>query len=183
VTASPAASDSQSLNATPASPGLGTTGVDRQPGLAFLVATFEHRLSRDGDPQLHDHEVVANVVEAADGRRAALDGSLLYRWQKAADAVYLAALRAELTRRLGVRWTVRQGVWEIEHPCYVCRLWSKRRAAIEAELAERAPPAVAPPSRRPCNPQTQSHRRHPRASQRLLDEARDAGFDITRSSR
>lgn len=34
---------------------LGRNGIDRQPGLGFLVATFEHRLSRDGDPQLHDH--------------------------------------------------------------------------------------------------------------------------------
>ena len=116
---------------------LGHNGVDRQPALGFLVAVFEHRLSRDADPQLHDHPVVANAVEAADGRRSALDGTMLYGWQRAADAVYQAALRAELSARLGLTWVQRNGVWEIDGiPPALFRLWSKRRAAIEAEMAE-----------------------------------------------
>ena len=159
---------------------LGRNGVDRQPGLGFLVATFEHRLSRDGDPQLHDHQVVANAVEAADGRTAALDGTILYRWQKAADAVYQAALRAERTARLGVTWTQRNGVWEIDGiPPALCRLWSKRRAAIEAELAEhgtsggRAAHAAALATRKPKVTDDLGDLR-----ERLHDEAMDAGFDL-----
>ncbi len=159
---------------------LGRNGIDRQPGLGFLAAAYEHRLSRDGDPQLHTHEVIANAVEAADGRRAALDGTMLYRWQQAADAVYQAALRAELTARLGLTWTLRGGVWEIDGiPPALCRLWSKRRAAIEAEMAERgtsggrAAQAAALATRNPkVIEDTQDLR------QRLVDEARQAGFDI-----
>ena len=159
---------------------LGHNGVDRQPGLGFLVAVFEHRLSRDGDPQLHDHNVVANAVEAADGRTAALDGTMLYRWRKAADAVYQAALRAELTARLGLTWVQRNGVWEIDGiPPALCRLWSKRRAAIEAELAEhgtsggRAAQAAALATRKPKVVEDTRELRH-----RLYDEALDAGFDL-----
>jgi len=159
---------------------LGHNGVDRQPALGFLAAAYEHRLSRDGDPQLHTHEVVANAVEAADGRRSALDGTMLYRWQKASDAVYQAALRAELTARLGVTWVERAGVWEIDGiPPALCRLWSKRRAAIEAEMAEhgtsggRAAQAAALATRKPKVVEDTRELR-----QRLLDEARDAGFDL-----
>ncbi|MGH8930242.1 MAG: MobF family relaxase [Egibacteraceae bacterium] len=159
---------------------LGHNGVDRQPALGFLAAAYEHRLSRDGDPQLHTHEVVANAVEAHDGRTAALDGTMLYRWQKASDAVYQAALRAELTARLGVTWVERAGVWEIDGiPPALCRLWSKRRAAIEAELAEhgtsggRAAQAAALATRKPKVTEDTRELR-----QRLLDEASDAGFDL-----
>ncbi len=159
---------------------LAHNGVDRQPGLGFLVAVFEHQLSRDGDPQLHDHQVVANAVEAADGRTAALDGTMLYRWQKAADAVYQAALRAELTARLGLTWVQRNGVWEIDGiPPALCRLWSKRRAAIEAELAEhgtsggRAAHAAALATRKPKVTEDLQDLR-----QRLLDEACNARFDL-----
>ncbi len=105
---------------------------------------------------------------------------MLYRWQKASDAVYQAALRAELTARLGLTWTQRAGVWEIDGiPPALCRLWSKRRAAIEAELAEhgtsggRAAQAAALATRKPkVTEDTQELR------QRLLDEACDAGFDL-----
>ena len=159
---------------------LGHNGVDRHPGLGFLVAVFEHRLSRDGDPQLHDHQVVANAVEAADGRTAALDGTMLYRWQKAADAVYQAALRAEVTACLGLTWVQRNGVWEIDGiPPGLCRLWSKRRAAIEAEVAEhgtsggRAAHAAALATRKPKVVEDTRELR-----QRALDEAMDAGFDV-----
>ena len=159
---------------------LGRNGVDRQPGLGFLAAAYEHRLSRDGDPQLHTHEVVANAVEAADGRRAALDGTMLYRWQQAADGVYQAALRAELTARLGLTWAQRRDVWEIDGiPAALCRLWSKRRAAIEAELAERgtsggrAAQAAALATRNPKVVEDAQDLR-----QRLCDEAREAGFDL-----
>ena len=78
---------------------LGRDGIDRQPAAGFLTAAFDHRTSREGDPQLHTHAVVANVVQAA-GRPGR--GALFWRHRFAADAVYLTGLRAELTRRLGL---------------------------------------------------------------------------------
>jgi len=119
---------------------LGRDGVDRQDGaqLGFLRAEFMHRCSREGDPQLHVHSILVNVLEAPDGRRAALDGGLLFQHAKAADGIYQAALRAELTRRLGVGWERRDEQWEIAGvPAGLCREWSKRRSQITQALAAR----------------------------------------------
>jgi conjugative relaxase-like TrwC/TraI family protein len=160
---------------------LGRDGVDRQPGTGFAAASFVHRTSREGDPQLHAHRVIANVVQAADGRRAALDGALLWPWRFAADQVYLAALRAELTARLGVRWTERNGVWEIDGiPPALCRAWSKRRVQIEQAMAERgtsggrAAQAAALATRNP-----KVGEEGPRTlRERLRQEACEVGIDV-----
>jgi conjugative relaxase-like TrwC/TraI family protein len=119
---------------------LGRDGVDRQDGaqLGFLRADFTHRCSREGDPQVHTHSVLVNILEAPDGRRAALDGGLLFQHAKAADGIYQAALRAELTRRLDVGWERRDEQWEVRGiPPGLCREWSKRRSQITAALAAR----------------------------------------------
>jgi conjugative relaxase-like TrwC/TraI family protein len=68
------------------------------------AATFVHRTSREGDPQLHTHAVVANVGVRPDGSYAALDATPLYEWGKAAGSVYQEELRRRLTERLGVEW-------------------------------------------------------------------------------
>ena len=62
----------------------------------FIGAAFRHRTSRAGDPQLHTHVVVPNLVQGADGRWSAPDGRHLYTWQKTAGTLYQSALRAEL---------------------------------------------------------------------------------------
>jgi conjugative relaxase-like TrwC/TraI family protein len=119
---------------------LGRDGVDRQDGaqLGFLRAEFTHRCSREGDPQIHTHSILVNLLQAPDGRRAALDGGLLFQHAKAADGIYQAALRAELTRRLGVAWERRDEQWEIAGiPPGLCRQWSKRRSQITAALEAR----------------------------------------------
>jgi len=78
-----------------------------------------------------------NIVQAMDGRTSSIDGTMLRRYRWAADAIYQAALRAELTRRLGVSWVERNGVWEVEGiPLELCQLWSKRRAQILDKLDE-----------------------------------------------
>jgi conjugative relaxase-like TrwC/TraI family protein len=80
-------------------------GADRYPAVGGLVAVaFEHRMSRAGDPNLHTHVLVQNAAQGPDGRWTALDGDRLYAHLMAADHLYLAAERAALTQRLGVRW-------------------------------------------------------------------------------
>ena len=119
---------------------LGRNGADRQNGahLGFLRADFTHRCSREGDPQNHTQSLLVNLLQTPDGRRAALDGGLLFQHAKAADGIYQAALRAELTRRLGVAWERRDEQWEIAGiPPGLCRQWSKRRSQITAALAAR----------------------------------------------
>ena len=68
------------------------------------VAVFRQHTSRKLDPQLHTHAVILNRVMAPDGRWLALDARTIKLDQRTLSALYHAGLRAELTRRLGVRW-------------------------------------------------------------------------------
>src|SRR5215213_1546647 len=93
-------------------------GTDRYPAVGGLVGVaFEHRMSRSGDPNLHTHVLVQNAAQGPDGRWTALDSDRLYAQLMAADHLYLAAERAALTQRLGVRWgpvDERSGAAEIQ---------------------------------------------------------------------
>jgi conjugative relaxase-like TrwC/TraI family protein len=83
----------------------GHGGVQYVSGQGLLAVGFDHRTSREGDPLLHTHLVVANRVQGPDGRWTALDGRDLYRHRLAADAIYRASYQRELVRTLGVEWT------------------------------------------------------------------------------
>ena len=102
----------------------------------FLGAAFEHATSRAGDPQLHTHVVLANLVQGVDGRWSALDTKALHRHGKTAGYLYQAVLRGELSRRLGVSWEdVTRGTAEITGvPRPLRRLFSKRAAQVEQAL-------------------------------------------------
>src|SRR5487761_776717 len=101
----------------------------------LLAASFVHRTSRAADPQLHTHVLVANKVRAEDGKWLALDGRELFATQKATGMLYKAALRAELTERLGVSWSAvdDNGAAEIEGvPPLLLDYWSARRHELKA---------------------------------------------------
>jgi conjugative relaxase-like TrwC/TraI family protein len=108
-------------------------------GEGLVVAAFRHRTSRAGDPQLHSHALVANVVEHVDGGSGAIHSPVIYRHARTAGFIYQAVLRGELTERLGVRWEgLHNGYAEIEGmDSRLLEVFSKRRAEIEAALAER----------------------------------------------
>jgi conjugative relaxase-like TrwC/TraI family protein len=93
-------------------------GADRYQAVGGLVAVaFEHRSSRAGDPNSHTHVLVQNAAQGPDGRWTALDSDRLYAHLMTADHLYLAAERAALTQRLGVRWgpvDERSGAAEIQ---------------------------------------------------------------------
>jgi conjugative relaxase-like TrwC/TraI family protein len=82
----------------------GHNGIDRFRGSGITAAAFDHRTSREGDPQWHTHVLVQNATLGPDQRWSALDSRKLYAHAMTADRLYRAALRAELTRRLDVRW-------------------------------------------------------------------------------
>ena len=65
-----------------------------------VAARFTHGASRSGDPHLHSHVLLANRARGEDGRFGALDTVALRAHGRAADAVYLTVLRAELASRL-----------------------------------------------------------------------------------
>lgn len=115
----------------------GTDGKQLIEANGFLAAGFRHRTSRAGDPQLHTHVLVPNVVCGTDGRWSAPDVRQLYRWQKAATAMYHSALRAELAP-LALSFTVgRNSLGELSGiPRPILRAFSKRRVDIEASLDE-----------------------------------------------
>ena len=117
----------------------GAGGAMSIQGSGFVAAAFRHRTSRAGDPQLHTHVLIANLVKGLDGRWSALDGRAIYQHAKTAGYLYEARLRAQLTELLGVEWTsVRNGIADIEGvPKEVLRAFSRRRAEIEAELLNR----------------------------------------------
>jgi conjugative relaxase-like TrwC/TraI family protein len=118
----------------------GHAGASSEPGAGFFGAVFQHRTSRLGDPGIHLHWVVFNVTEGPDGRRTALDTRLLYQQRYTAEAIFQAALRRELTVRLGVVFDEidRHGVAEIAgiSPA-MRRAFSRRRAEIVDELDRR----------------------------------------------
>jgi conjugative relaxase-like TrwC/TraI family protein len=115
----------------------GHGGVQHVSGQGLLAVGFDHRTSREGDPLLHTHLVVANRVQGPDGRWTALDGRDLYRHRLAADAVYRASYQRELSRSLGVEWTAadRQGNRELQGmPEALLRAFSKRSDQIGLEV-------------------------------------------------
>jgi conjugative relaxase-like TrwC/TraI family protein len=115
----------------------GHGGVQHVSGQGLLAVGFDHRTSREGDPLLHTHLVVANRVQGPDGRWTALDGRDLYRHRLAADAIYRATYQRELVRTLGVEWTPADthGNRElIGVPDDLVRLFSKRTDQIDLEV-------------------------------------------------
>jgi conjugative relaxase-like TrwC/TraI family protein len=110
----------------------GKGGSEFVRGNGYLAAAFDHRSSRNGDPQLHTHVLIANATRGPDGRWTRLYHPAIYDHAKTASAVYEANLRHELTRSLGMRWgEVRHGIAEIEgFEDSNLREFSTRRAEI-----------------------------------------------------
>ena len=115
-------------------------GVRRRVGThGFAVATFVHRTSREGDPQLHTHCLIPNVVARADGSHVAFNAHPLHEWKKASGSLFQSELRRLLSRDLGVEWGPdRHGCREmVGFSREQLRTFSKRTAQIEAELEAR----------------------------------------------
>jgi conjugative relaxase-like TrwC/TraI family protein len=115
----------------------GHGGHEHVAGQGLLAVGFDHRTSREADPLLHTHLVVANRVQGPGGRWTALDGRDLYRHRLAADAIYRASYQRELSMTLGVEWTPadRHGNRELQGmPETVLQTFSKRADQIDLEV-------------------------------------------------
>ncbi len=92
----------------------GAGGAEFVQGSGYLAAAYLHRSSRNGDPQLHTHVLVANATKGPDGKWSRLYHPAIYEHAKTASYLYEANLRHELSRTLGVQWQeVRKGIAEI----------------------------------------------------------------------
>lgn len=112
------------------------TVVDAQ---GIVAAKFRQHTSRALDPQLHTHLVVVNRVMSPDGRWLTLDARTIKRDQRTLSAIYHAGLRAELVRRLGVRWELPvNGIAEVaDVPDELLAEFSARTDAIRRRLDEK----------------------------------------------
>ena len=66
-------------------------------------AMFQHGEDRNGNPHLHTHCLVFNLVRTENGRVRPHYQKPLFRWQGAAGATYRNALAWNLRERLGIR--------------------------------------------------------------------------------
>ena len=120
-----------------------------------VIATFRHEVSRNLDPQLHTHAVIANMVQGVDGgtprsggtRRSAKWRTMANEKLYASKMLIGALYRAELARGLeelgyGIGKTHADGRFEIagapgRPPVSrsIVEAFSTRRAEIEAAMA------------------------------------------------
>src|SRR5436190_2405892 len=92
----------------------GKGGKEIERGRGFVVSAFRHRLNRNNEPYLHVHAIAANLTQRSDGQWRSLHHPTIFAHAKSAGYVFQAALRRELTERLGVCWQpVRNGVADV----------------------------------------------------------------------
>lgn len=118
----------------------GTNGVAQVDVRGVVATAFDHFDSRAGDPQLHTHVVIANRVQAGDGKWRTLDGRPMHAAVVALSEHYNAVLADHLTRVLGVGWEARDRgrdrnpSWEITGvDDALINEFSSRSAAIDTE--------------------------------------------------
>ncbi len=119
----------------------------------WVIGSFRQHTSRDGDPQLHVHNLVLNKVETErDGKWRKLDSRSLYRFQGAAAAIAAAVMETALTREFGVAWMPRADGHGREIAGIGQELmdaFSSRRQAITADARAVAAEREAQTGRRP----------------------------------
>ena len=104
-----------------------------------VAAAFRHDTSRNLDPQLHTHAVLANMLLGQDGKWRSMSNEALYRRQKLIGAVYRGELAGGLKKLgYGIEKTHADGRFEIAGVSReTIEAFSTRRAEIEAAVAER----------------------------------------------
>ena len=111
----------------------------RARGQKSVAATFRHDTSRNLDPQLHTHAVLANMLQGQDGKWRTMANEPLYRRQKLIGMIYRNELAGVLSV-LGydIEKSHADGRFEIAGVSReVIEAFSTRRAEIEAAMAER----------------------------------------------
>ena len=111
----------------------------RAGGQKTVIATFRHDTSRNLDPALHTHSVIANMVQGADRKWRTMSNERLYASKMLLGALYRNELAGEIaTLGYRVEKTHADGRFEIAGvPRTVMEAFSTRRAEIEAAMAER----------------------------------------------
>lgn len=69
---------------------------------SIAAATFVEFQSRAGDPHLHIHCVIPNIVYGEDGKYSSINTSLVHQWTPTLGRIFRASLAHELKKSLGV---------------------------------------------------------------------------------
>ena len=120
---------------------IGTNGTAQVDVHGVIAAAFDHWDSRENDPNLHTHVVIANRAQGPDGRWRTLDSRALHRAVVAMSERYDTLLADHLTTRLGLTWEYRERgprrnpAFELtDVPQHLLDLFSRRAAAIDVEV-------------------------------------------------
>ena len=115
----------------------GKGGTEVVDGAGFVAARYDHRASRNMDPQMHSHVLVANRVLRGDGQWRAVDGRAVFAQAKTVGMVYQAGLRAEIEATTGLRFGPVDANGQAElvsiDPAVV-EVFSSRAAEIDAAM-------------------------------------------------
>jgi conjugative relaxase-like TrwC/TraI family protein len=124
----------------------GPQGIRQVNVRGLVAASFTHRDSRAGDPDLHTHVAVANKVQTLDGRWLSIDGRVLFKAKVAASETYNTSVEQHLRDVLGVRFAERADTTPGKRPIReivgvdprLNQRWSTRRANINRRRGELA---------------------------------------------
>jgi conjugative relaxase-like TrwC/TraI family protein len=109
----------------------------------YASAAFTHFTSRDGDMQLHTHNVIPNIGRREDGKVGALDNYKFMSYRGAASALYRAEMFHEIQTKLaeiGIQVSISKDGRNLTFngmPEDLCTHFSKRRQAILKKMQER----------------------------------------------
>ncbi|WP_410877445.1 MobF family relaxase [Nocardia sp. A7] len=121
---------------------LGRNGIRHVDVQGAVAATFDHRDSRAGDPDLHTHVLVANRVRTEDGKWRTVNGTVVHEAVVTVSEIYDTRLEHYLETSIGVRFETRPDrnihqvrVREIVGvPLSLIHHWSRRTAVITDRL-------------------------------------------------
>ena len=115
----------------------GIRQIDTKSGI--IGTKFRHYDSRAGDPNLHDHVVIANRVEGADDKWSSIDGRVLYQYGVECSELYNSKVQEYVTNLTGLQFEPRMQNGKPIHEIVgisdeTIRAFSSRRGDISAEL-------------------------------------------------
>lgn len=113
---------------------MGKAGKQLVDAEGLVVARFPHFSSRENDPQVHTHALVANLAQGPDGRWRALASTLAFKkgFMKKYGTLYREVLASNLERVFNLQVNMAFGYMRIPGiPAETKAYYSKRRAQIE----------------------------------------------------
>ncbi len=161
----------------------GRNGVVQEDIEGVVATAFTHWDSRAGDPQLHDHVVVANRARSvSDGEWRTLDSRGLFKSVVMLGELHQGVLADLLTKELGWGWDGRsrrhsdQPRWEVTGvPEALMAEFSRRAAAIEERKEVLIPEFVAFHGRQPTTVEVINLRQRATLETRPVKEHRPLG--------